>query len=178
MRKGLVVTISMYALSVPVFDRYLRNLVHVLEKGAAYASERKIDDTVLTGMRIYPDMFPLSRQIQIAADFAKGASARLAGVEIPKYEDSEKTFAELKARCQKTSDFLATLKPEQFAGSEDKTISITVAGAPVEFVGLPYLSNYAFPNFYFHATTAYNLLRHAGVPLGKRDFVAGGNSPT
>jgi len=164
----------MYALSVPVFDRYLRNLVHILDKGAAYAAERKIDETVLTGMRIYPDMFPLSRQIQIAADFAKGASARLAGVEIPKYEDTEKTFDELKARCQKTYEFLATLKPEQFAGAESKTITITIAGAPREFEGLPYLSHYAFPNFYFHATTAYNLLRHAGVALGKRDFTAGG----
>lgn len=166
-------TISMYALSVPVFDRYLRNLVNLLDKGAAYAAERKIDDTVLTSMRIYPDMFPLSRQVQIAADFAKGASARLAGVELPKYEDTEKTFAELKARCQKTYDFLSTLKPEQFEGSESKTITLPVAGTPTDFVGLPYLTVIALPNFYFHATTAYNLLRHAGVPLGKRDFTGG-----
>lgn len=166
-------TISMYALSVPVFDRYLGNLMNILDKGAAHAAERKIDDTVLTGMRIYPDMFPMLRQIMIAADFAKGASARLAGVEVPKYEDSEKTFAELKARCQKTRDFLATLKPEQFEGAETRTINITIAGAPAEFVGLPYLTGFALPNFYFHATTAYNLLRHAGVPLGKRDFIGG-----
>ena len=152
-------TISMYALSVPVFDRYLGNLINILDKGAAYAAERKIDDTVLTGMRIYPDMFPLLPDRLIAADFAKGASARLAGVEVPKYEDSEKTFAELKARCQKTRDFLATLKPEQFDGAENRTINITIAGAPARFVGLPYLTGFALPNFCFHATTAYNLLR-------------------
>jgi hypothetical protein len=163
----------MYALSVPVFDRYLGNLMNILDKAATHAAERKIDDTVFTSMRIYPDMFPFTRQIYIAADFAKGACARLAGVEIPKYEDTEKTFAELKARLQKTRDFLATLTPEQFEGSDNKIISITIAGAPVEFVGFPYLSGFALPNFYFHATTAYNLLRHAGVPLGKRDFVGG-----
>jgi len=173
LRKGFVVNILMYALSVPVFDRYLGNLMNILDKAAAHAAERKIDDTVFTSMRIYPDMFPFTRQIFIAADFAKGACARLAGVEVPKYEDTEKTFAELKARCQKTRDFLATLKPEQFEGSEKRIISITIGGTPTEFVGLPYLIGYAFPNFYFHATTAYDLLRHGGVPLGKRDFVAG-----
>ena len=149
----------MYALSVPVFDRYLGNLINILDKGAAYAAERKIDDTVLTGMRIYPDMLPMLRQIMIAADFAKGASARLAGVEVPKYEDSRRPLPSSKARCQKTRDFLATLKPEQFDGAENRTINITIAGAPAEFVGLPYLTGFALPNFYFHATTAYNLLR-------------------
>jgi len=165
--------ISMYNLSVPVFDRYLGNLINVLDKGAAYAAERKIEETVLTSMRIYPDMLPFYKQIQIACDFAKGAPARLAGVDNPKYDDTEKTFAELKARCQKVRDFLATLKAEQFEGSEKKIITIPIAGTPHEFVGLPYLSGFAFPNFYFHATTAYNLLRHAGVPVGKRDFVGG-----
>jgi uncharacterized protein len=165
--------ISMYNLSVPVFDRYLGNLINILDKGAAYAAEKKIDETVLTSMRIFPDMLPLSRQIQIACDFARGASARLAGVENPKHEDTEKTFEELKARCQKVRDFLATLKAEQFEGSEKKLISIPIAGTPVEFVGLPYLTGFAMPNFYFHSTTAYNLLRHAGVPVGKRDFVGG-----
>jgi uncharacterized protein len=161
----------MYNLSVPVFDRYLGNLINLLDKGATYAAERKIDEMVLTGMRIYPDMFPLSKQVQIACDFAKGAPARLAGVENPKYEDGEKTFADLKARCQKVRDFLATLKAEQFEGSETKLISIPIGGTPTEFVGLPYLTGFAMPNFYFHATTAYNLLRQAGVPVGKRDFV-------
>ena len=163
----------MYTLSVPIFDRYLGNLMNILDKAAAHAAERKIDDTVFTSMRIYPDMFPFTRQIFIAADFAKGASARLAGVEVPKYEDNEKTFAELKARCQKTRDFLATLKPEQFEGSEKKIITIPIAGTPTEFVGLPYLTGFAMPNFYFHATTAYDLLRHGGVPLSKRDFIGG-----
>ena len=165
--------ISMYALSVPVFDRYLGNLTHILDKAATYATERKIEDTVLTSMRIYPDMFPLSKQIQIACDFAKGAPARLAGVDNPKYDDVEKTIPDLKARCQKVREFLATLKPEQFAGSESKTITIPIAGTPTDFVGLPYLTSFALPNFYFHATTAYNLLRQAGVPVGKRDFVGG-----
>lgn len=163
----------MYTLSVPIFDRYLGNLMNILDKAAAHAVERKIDDTVFTSMRIYPDMFPFTRQIFIAADFAKGACARLAGVEVPKYEDNEKTFAELKARCQKTRDFLATLKPEQFEGSEKKVITIPIAGTPTEFVGLPYLTGFAMPNFYFHATTAYDLLRHGGVPLSKRDFIGG-----
>ena len=165
-------TISMYALSVPVFDRYLGNLINILDKGAAYAAERKIDDTVLTGMRIYPDMFPLLRQIMIAADFAKGASARLAGVEVPKYEDSEKTFAELKARCQKTRDFLATLKPEQFDGAGTAPSTSPLPGAPAEFVGRRTRTGLRCPT-YFHATTAYNLLRQAGAPLGKRDFIGG-----
>ena len=163
--------ISMYNLSVPVFDRYLGNLMNLLDKGAAYAVERKIDETVLTSSRIFPDMLPFSKQIQIACDFAKGAPARLAGVENPKHEDTEKTFAELKARCHKVRDFLATLTPEQFEGSEKKIITIPIAGTPHDFVGLPYLSGFAFPNFYFHSTTAYNLLRHAGVTVGKRDFI-------
>ncbi len=163
----------MYALSVPVFDRYLGNLMNVLDKAAASAADRKIDDTVLTGMRIYPDMFPMSRQVQVAADFAKGACARLAGVDVPKYDDNEKTLAELKARCQKTRDFLATLKPEQFEGSDTRVVKLTLRGEPVEFVGLPYLTGFALPNFYFHMTTAYALLRQAGVPLGKSDFVGG-----
>ena len=163
--------ISMYNLSVPVFDRYLGNLMNLLDKGAAYAVEKKIDETVLTSSRIFPDMLPFTKQIQIACDFARGASARLAGVENPKHEDTEKTFAELKARCQKVRDFLATLTPEQFEGSEKKIITIPIAGMPHEFVGLPYLSGFAFPNFYFHLTTAYNLLRHAGVNVGKRDFM-------
>ena len=171
--KEFILNISMYTLSVPVFDRYLGNLMNLLDKGAASAAERKIDETVLTAMRIYPDMFPLTRQVLIAADFAKGACARLAGAEVPKYEDNEKTFAELKARCQKTRDFLATLKSEQFEGAETRVVTLPIAGTPTEFVGLPYLTGFALPNFYFHITTAYNLLRQAGVPLGKRDFVGG-----
>lgn len=167
-------SVSMYTASVPMFDRHLASMQGYLAKGATYAAEKKLDDTVLTQMRIYPDMFPLARQIMIACDFAKGASARLAGVEIPKFEDTEQTFAELQARAQKTRDFLATLKPEQFVGSETKKITITIGGNPVEFVGEPYLLGFVYPNFYFHSTTAYNLLRHAGVPVGKGDFVSRG----
>jgi uncharacterized protein len=163
--------ISMYRLSVPVFDRYLSNLSAILEKGATYAVEKKIDETVLTGMRLAPDMFPLSRQVQIAGDFAKGSCARLAGVEVPKYEDSEKTFADLQARCKKTQDFIKALAPEQFDGSEKRIVTIAIRGNNTEFVGLPYLTAYAFPHFYFHVTTAYNVLRHAGVPVGKTDFI-------
>jgi uncharacterized protein len=162
----------MYRASVSAFDRHLASMQEYLAKGAGYAVDKKLDDAVITQMRIYPDMFPLARQIMIACDFAKGASARLAGVEIPKYEDSEKTFAELQARAQKTRDFLATLKPEQFDGSETKKITLTIGGNPVELIGEPYLFNFAVPNFYFHSTTAYNLLRHAGVPVGKGDFVS------
>ena len=119
------------------------------------------------------DAKAVSRQVQVAADFAKGACARLAGVDVPKYDDNEKTLAELKARCQKTRDFLATLKPEQFEGSDTRVVKLTLRGEPVEFVGLPYLTGFALPNFYFHMTTAYALLRQAGVPLGKSDFVGG-----
>jgi uncharacterized protein len=162
----------MYRASVAAFDRHLASMQGYLAKGASYAAEKKLDDAVITQMRIYPDMFPLSRQIMIACDFAKGASARLAGVDIPKFEDTEKTFAELQARAQKTRDFLATLSPDQFVGAESRKISITIGGNPVEFVGEPYLFNFANPNFYFHSTTAYNLLRHAGVPVGKGDFVS------
>jgi uncharacterized protein len=166
--------VSMFNASVPVFDRHLTQMVGYLAKGAAYAAEKKLDETVLTQMRIFPDMFPLSRQIMIACDFARGASARLAGVEIPKYEDTEKTFAELQARCEKTRAFIKTLTPAQIDGSEEKKITITIGGNPVEFLGQPYLSHFVMPNFFFHSTTAYNVLRHAGVPVGKGDFVSRG----
>ncbi len=162
----------MYTASVSAFDRHLAMMQGYLGKGAAYAVEKKLDDTVLTQMRIFPDMFPLTRQVMIACDFAKGSCARLAGVDIPKFEDTEKTFAELQARVQKTRDFLASLKPEQFAESATKKISITIGGNPVEFVGEAYLFAFVTPNFYFHSTTAYNLLRQAGVPVGKGDFVS------
>ena len=165
--------IDLYESTVPLLLHHLGSLDRLLDKAAEHAAARGFDPANLLRARLSPDMFDLTRQIQIATDQAKGCGARLAGVEVPKYEDSEKTFAELKARCQKTRDFLATLKPEQFDGADTRTINITIAGAPAEFVGLPYLTGFALPNFYFHATTAYNLLRHAGVPLGKRDFIGG-----
>jgi hypothetical protein len=163
--------ISMYQACVPVFVRMLNNLSAVLDKGAAHAEARKIDPAVLINARLYPDMLPLVKQVQIASDGAKGAAARLAGQEPPKYEDSETTFAELKARIQKTVAYLNSLKPEQIAGSDEKTITLEIRGNAVTFEGLAYLLNHATPNFYFHVTTAYDILRHSGVEIGKADFL-------
>lgn len=164
-------SLSMYRASVPVFMRMLNNLSAILDKAVAHAEARKFDPTVLLTARLFPDMFALARQIQLATDFAKGASARLAGVDVPKYEDTEASFAELQARIRKTIAFLQSLRPEQFHGSEERDISLTVAGSPMAFKGMPYLLHYAMPNFYFHVTTAYDILRHNGVEIGKRDFV-------
>jgi hypothetical protein len=164
-------TISMYQASVPVFIQQLQALSAVLDKAAAYASAKKIDPAVLLNARLFPDMFPLARQVQIACDFAKGVPARLAGVEVPAFEDNEKDFAELKARIERTSAFAKTLKPAQIDGSEDRDVTIKLGGNPVTFKGQPYLLNFALPNFYFHATAAYAILRHCGVELGKRDFI-------
>jgi len=163
--------ISMYQVSVPVFTRMLNNLAAVLDKGAAYAEARKVDPLVLINARLYPDMLPLVKQVQIASDGAKGAVARLAGQEPPKYEDAETTFADLKARIQKTIAFLNTFKPEQIDGSEEKTITLQIRGNAVPFQGLAYLLNHATPNFYFHVTTAYDILRHNGVEIGKADYL-------
>jgi uncharacterized protein len=161
----------MYQASVPAFLQQLPALAGVLDKAEAYARTKKIEPAVLLDARLFPDMFPLVRQVQIACDFAKGASARLAGIEVPVYEDTEQSFIELKARIRKTLAFLRTIKPEQIDGSEGRHVTIKIAGKPVTFQGLPYLVNFALPNFYFHATTAYAILRHNGVELGKRDFI-------
>jgi hypothetical protein len=161
----------MYQASAPRFANTLKNLAAILDKAQAYAEMRKIDPLVLTSARLYPDMFALARQVQIACDTAKGAVARLAGVEVPKHEDSEKTFAELKARIAKTLDFIAGVKPAQVDGSEEREIVLKLQGNDVKFKGLQYLLGFAWPNFYFHATTAYDILRHNGVELGKRDFI-------
>lgn len=163
--------ISMYQASVPTFIRMLNNLSAVLDKGAAYADAKKIEPAVLINARLYPDMLPLVRQVQIAGDNAKGVAARLAGLEPPKYEDGETTFADLKARIQKTISYLNTLKPDQIDGSEDKTITVQMRDKAVTFQGMPYLLNTVLPNFYFHVTTAYDILRHNGVDLGKPDFL-------
>lgn len=164
-------SISMYSASVPVFVRMLNNLAAVLEKGDAHAKAKNIDPAVLLGCRLYPDMFPLTRQVQIACDSAKGGAARLAGVDIPVFEDNEKTFADLVARIKKTVAFLETLKPAQIDGSEDKTITLEMRTGPVSFKGQAYLLNNVHPNFYFHVTTTYGILRHNGVELGKRDYL-------
>lgn len=165
--------LSMYQASVPAFLKMLGNLSAILDKAASHAAERKIDEAVLLNWRLAPDMFPLARQIQIACDFAKGTPARLAGAEVPKYDDAEKTIADLKARIAKTAKFVEGLKRADIDGSEDRDISITVGGQDLRFKGEPYLIHFALPNFYFHAATAYDILRTCGVQIGKRDFIGG-----
>jgi len=164
-------SLSMYQASVPVYMRILKNLVAILEKGAAHAEAKKIDPSVLLQSRLFPDMFPLARQVQIVSDNAKGSCARLAGVDVPKYEDTETTFAELIERLRKTSAFLETLSPAHFEGSETRTVTLPTRNGNMEFVGQPYLLGFALPNGFFHAVTAYNILRHNGVELGKMDFL-------
>ena len=164
-------TISMYQASVPRFANTLGNLSAILEKAQAHAEAKKIDPLVLTACRLTPDMFPMSRQVQIACDTAKGAVARLAGLEVPRHEDTEKTFEELKSRIAKTLDFIGTVKAAQIDGTEDREIVLKLAGNEVKYKGLQYLLGFAWPNFYFHVTTAYDILRHNGVEIGKRDFI-------
>jgi len=163
--------ISMYQASAPRFVNILKNLSAILDKAQAYAEARKIDPAVLTSSRLYPDMFTLARQVQTACDTAKGAVARLAGIEIPKYEDTEQTLAELKARIAKTIDFIDSVKAGQIDGSEDKPIVLKIRGQDVNYIGMQYLLGFAHPNFYFHVTTAYDILRHSGVEIGKRDYI-------
>jgi len=164
-------TISMYQASVPSFIRALTNLSAILAKAAAHAEARKIDPLVLTGTRLFPDMFPLSRQVQIATDMAKNGVARLAGVDAPKFEDTETSFAELEARVAKTIDYLKGFKTEQIDGSESKEIILKLPSGPTRFEGSAYLSGFVLPNLYFHIATAYNILRSSGVELGKADFL-------
>lgn len=164
-------TISMYQASVPRFVNTLNNLSAILDKAQAHADAKKIDVLALTSFRLYPDMLPMTRQVQIACDSAKGAVARLAGVEIPKHEDTEQTLAELKARIAKTVAFMQTIKAAQVDGTEDKDIVIKTRGKDTTFKGMTYLLGFAYPNFYFHVTTAYNMLRHNGLEIGKWDFL-------
>jgi len=162
---------NIYQASVPAFLQTLNALSSILTKAASYAEAKKIDPSVLINARLAPDMFALARQIQIATDHAKGAPARLAGVEIPAYADTETTFAELQARIAKTVDFIKSLKPEQFEGADTREVTLKIGGQEMKFKGAVYLSHFAFPNFYFHATTAYDILRNNGVDVGKRDFI-------
>jgi hypothetical protein len=166
-------SLSMFDASVPVFRQMLGSLSAILDRAESHAAARKIQPSVLLQSRLYPDMFPLVRQVQIAADFAKGACARLAGAEVPRYEDTEQTFAELKERIAKTLAFIDGLPRDAIASSEGRDVSITIAGNPREFKGQAYLLHYALPNFYFHTTTAYAILRHNGIEIGKRDFIGG-----
>lgn len=164
-------TISMYQSSIPVFIHKLENLSAILDKGAADAEARKIDASVFINARIAPDMFPLSRQVQIACDSAKAGAARLAGIEVPSFEDNETTFPQLKERIAKTVKFLQSIQAAQIDGSEDRRITYTQRGKESNFIGQQYLLNYVLPNLYFHITTAYLILRHNGVEIGKRDFL-------
>lgn len=165
-------TISMYQASVPLFVRMLRNLSAILDKAAAHAEARKIAPPVLPGLRLIADMFPLSKQVQIATDHAKGCVARLAGVEVPKYEDNEQTIEELKARIARTIAFVESFTADQIDGTEERDIAFTLGGYDLAFKGVDYLVGFALPNFYFHMVTAYNILRENGVEIGKRDFLA------
>jgi uncharacterized protein len=164
-------TISMYQASVPVFIRMLGNLAAILEKAAAHAEAKKIDPAVLLASRLYPDMFPLTKQVQIASDAAKGGAARLAQAEPPAYEDNEATFADLVARVRKTIAYLETLQPGQVDGSEERTVTWKTRTATKSMQGMPYLLNHVLPNLYFHITTTYAILRHNGVEIGKGDFL-------
>jgi hypothetical protein len=161
----------MYVASVPPIIRSLTNLRTILEKAAAHAEAKKIDPSVLINARLYPDMFPLSRQVQIATDVAKGAVSRLAGLDPPKYEDNESTFPDLLARLDKTLALLESCKPEQLDGSEDKIIALPMHDKTITFKGLSYLYDFVLPNVYFHVTTVYAILRHNGVEIGKQDFL-------
>jgi hypothetical protein len=166
-------TISMYQASAPRFVAMLKNLSIILDKAEVHADAKKMDHTVFTLDRLYPDMFTLARQVQIATDSAKGAMARLAGVDIPKYDDVEKTFGELKARIAKTIAYVETFSPAQIDGTEEKEIVFRAGGREMKFKGLPFLLDFVYPNFYFHVTTTYDILRHRGVVIGKMDFLGG-----
>jgi hypothetical protein len=161
----------MYDVSIPVFTLTLTNLSAILDKAASHADTKKVDPKAIPQARLIVDMLPLSAQIQIACDTAKGAAARLAGVDVPKHEDTEATLPELKARVAKTLDFIKTIKPQQVQGSETREIVLQFPQTTLKFTGSNYLTNFVLPNFFFHVTMAYALLRKNGVELGKRDFL-------
>jgi hypothetical protein len=163
--------ISMYQASVPRFVNILGNLSNILDKAQAHVDAKKIDTATLTNYRLFPDMLPMTTQVQIACDTAKGVVARLAGVEIPVFEDNEKTLADLKARIAKTVAYIQTVTPAQIDGTEDKEIVIKRGDKETRYNGMQFLLGHAVPNFYFHVTTTYNILRHNGVEIGKRDYL-------
>lgn len=163
--------LSMYQALVPPLLRTLTSLVTILEKGAAHCEAKKIDPSVLVNGRLFPDMFPLSRQVQIAADVAKAGAARLAGQAPPSYEDDETTFPELIARVRRTIDYLGTFREDQFEGTEGRTVTWKTRAAEMSMPGVAYVQTWVHPNVFFHVTTAYNILRHNGVELGKQDFL-------
>jgi hypothetical protein len=162
--------ITMHAASVGVFEPMLRNLSAILDKAVAHAQAKKIDPAVLLASRLAPDMFPLIRQVQLASDFAKNSTARIAGQDPPRFADEEQTFDDLKARLARTLDFLETVPSSALEGAEDRDIRVPLRDRTLEMKGLPYLQRFALPNFFFHVTTAYAILRHNGLEIGKRDF--------
>ena len=164
-------TISMYQASVPRFVNILGNLMNILDKAQAHVEAKKLDYETLTKYRLFPDMLPLTTQVLIACDAVKGVVARLAGIEIPVYEDNEKTFADLKARIAKTIAFIQSVTPAQIDGTEDKDIVTKRGDKETHYKGMQFLLGHAVPNFYFHVTTTYAILRHNGVEIGKRDFL-------
>jgi uncharacterized protein len=166
-------SLSIYSSLVPVSVHFLNNLSAILGKGAEFSKSRNIDESVLVTDRLAPNMFPLSRQIQIACDMVKGGAARLAGIEIPKFEDNETTLAQLQERIRKTVAFVESIPAAKFNGSETRQIKLQAGPRELEFVGDQYLHNWVLPNLYFHVTTAYNILRHNGVELGKIDYLGG-----
>jgi uncharacterized protein len=163
--------ISMYEATITPLKRALKNLSNILKEGEAYADKNQIEHSVLLNSRLYPDMYPLTRQVQIATDMSKGAAARLANLENPKFEDTENSFAELQTRITKTLEFIESVTPKQLEGSESREITITIRKVDLKFTGEEYLLYWVNPNVYFHVTTSYNILRHNGTPLGKADFL-------
>jgi uncharacterized protein len=164
-------SLSMYHASIPTFIHALTNLLTLLTKGEHYAEAKKFDATVLVNARLAPDMFPLSRQVQIATDVVKGGAARLAGVEIPSFPDTETTMAELKTRVEAIIAFLQTIPADAVNGSEEREIALNVGGNQLQFTGQDYLLTFVIPNLYFHITATYAILRHNGVDVGKMDFL-------
>ncbi len=161
----------MFNSSVAVLVHFLKGLSAILKKAEGHCEMKKIDAEAILQARLFPDMYHLTRQVQLVTDFAKGMAARLAGIPVPSFADEEKTFADLQARIGKTVDFLSSLKAGQFADAAARTVTIKVGGQDMNFAGAQYLANYALPNFYFHLATAYNILRHNGIELGKKDFM-------
>ena len=164
-------SIGMYQLAIPPVVRALENLRHILTKGAAHCEARKIDPAALVQFRLYPDMRPLTFQVQVACDMAKGCVARLSGVEAPRFEDTEQTFKDLDSRIERTLAFLRSVSASQMDGSEDKAVTLKTPRGDLNFQGLGYVQDFVLPNVYFHCTTAYNILRHNGVEIGKMDFL-------
>ncbi len=166
-------TISIFDQTVSALSRMLLNLDHIVAKAGEYAREKNIDPAVLIQARLYPDMLPFVAQVRIATDTAKGAAARLSGTELPKWADDEVTLEDVRARIRKALDYLSTFKPQQFEGAEDRQIEMKLPNRKLSFSGREYILGFVLPNFYFHVTTAYNILRHNGLAIGKSDYLGG-----